>query len=247
MKIAVCVCTWNRPKLLGRMIRCFEMQDYENRVLLVLDDAGQYPAMEGDRWKLVSHRFRWPTLGEKRNAAISLLGPDVDAYSLIDDDDLVLPHHLSALVVALQEAPWCQSRQVLVPRGKQFQRVATSNGENPNNIGYPGGWGFRREAFERLGGYAAISNGEDQELAARALKLLGPSADTITDKYPTPGYVYDLQSKSWHLSAMGPPGDEEGYRSLGKQHIEPVESLNVSWPEDYCKWPISDTVLPRRW
>ena len=218
--------------------------------MLVLDDAGQYADQEGDRWKLVSHRFRYLTLGDKRNALAKLaieLWPDTEAFAVWDDDDLYLPHQLSALAAALEHADWIQPRQVLVPRGRQFHRLATFNEKTPDSFGYPGGWGFRREAFRRLGGYAAISNGEDKELETRARELLGPSADTITEQYTIPGYIYNLQSTSPHLSAMGPPGDESGYRKLGKQHIEPVDSLDISWSDNYCNWPIADTVLPRMW
>ena len=199
--------------------------------------------MAGDRWKLVSHWFRYKNLGDKRNAAMALTSPDVDAYAIWDDDDIYLPHQLSALVASLQDAQWAQPSQALVAVGKRFRRVATFNERAPHNYGYPGGWGFRREAFYRLGGYNAISNGEDQELAERARKLLGPSADTLCDQYPTPGYVFTQDGQ--HLSSMGP--GEEGYCKLGKQTIKPVDKLDISWPEDYCAWPIGDKVSPRKW
>ena len=38
MKIAAVCCTFNRPKMLGRLIACFERQTYENRELVILDD-----------------------------------------------------------------------------------------------------------------------------------------------------------------------------------------------------------------
>ncbi len=247
MKIAAVCCTWNRPELLGRLIECFNRQDYADRELVILDDADQYPAMEGNRWKLVSQRFRYPTLGDKRNAAARLVSDDVSAFAVCDDDDLYLPHHLSACVEALQDAQWCQPRQVLIADGKSFKRQATFRKSDPNNLGYQGGWAWQRGAFEKLGGYASISNGEDVEIAARSLALLGPSADTITARHPTPGYVYTWLGRAGrHLSAMSPPGDESGYQELGRQIIERVDRLNIALPADFPP-PIEAEPRPRGW
>lgn len=236
MKIAALCPTWNQPELLGRMIECFNRQDYPNRELIILDDAYQYPHTEGDRWKLLSCRFRYQTLGDKRNALMAQISPDVAALAVWDDDDIYLPNHLSACVAALQDASWCQPRQVLVPANGKFRRMATFREDAPTHVGYHGGWAFRREAFEKLGGYASISNGEDQEIAARALEIFGPSADI-----GKPTYAYNTSGQ--HLSAMG----SDGYAKLGKQRIEPIDHLDISWPTDYSKWPIEDEVLPRRW
>ncbi len=246
MKIAAVCCTYNRPDLLGRMIACFEAQDYPDRELVILDDADQYANQEGDRWRLVSHRIRYPTLGDKRNAAVRLVSPDVDALAIWDDDDLYLPWQLSAMAATLERAEWAQPRQVLVARRGRYDRVEAFSRSDPTDIGYHGGWGFRREAFERLG-YAAISNGEDREIAGRARELLGPSADTISTERPDPGYIYTWHGRAGgHLSAMGPPGDEAGYRTIGRQQVERVEQLDVRLPADYLL-PIEATTRPRGW
>ena len=65
MKIAAVCVTYLRPVGLGRMLACFLQQDYPDRELVILDDAGQYDDQEGDRWRLVSVSKRYPTLGEK--------------------------------------------------------------------------------------------------------------------------------------------------------------------------------------
>ncbi len=244
MKIAAVTPTWNRPKLLGRLIECFNRQDHEDRRLLILSDNDQYRNQEGDRWKLVSQRFRYKTLGDKRNAAVRLAvetWPGIDAIACFDDDDIYHPYHLSACVAALRGSQWTRPSQVLIADGKRFKRMSTVSTNDHNDIGYPASWAWQRGVFEKLGGYAAISNGEDQEIAKRALNLLGPSADTISPQYPTPSYAYNTSGQ--HLSAMGP----DGYAKLGKQHIEPVDHLDISWPEDYSKWPIGDEILPRPW
>lgn len=244
MKIAAINVTWNQPVLLGRMIECFLRQTHDDRRLLILDDAGQYPELGGDRWLIVSTATRYPSLGEKRNAAVAMAierWPDIDAIAVADTDDIYLPHHLEACVAALQDHQWCQPIQVLVQGGGRFKRMLTYRENNYHFRGYHGGWAFRQEAFEKLDGYAKMDTGEDAEIGRQALRSFGLSADTISPEFPDPTYCYTTTGQ--HLSAMG----SGGYEKLGRQKIEPVDKLDISWPEDYSKWPIDDEVLPRNW
>ncbi len=244
MKIAAVCVTYNRPELLGRMIRCFELQDYPDRELVVLDDAGQYGNHEGDRWRLISIRSRFSSLGAKRNAAANLLDDDVDAVAVWDDDDLYLPRALSASVAALSRGKWAQPRQVLEElQPKQFTRVETFDRRRPDEIAYHGGWSFRREVVQAIR-YPPTSNGEDRELATSIADRFGPSVDTLSPKHPEPFYVYNHQGGR-HLSCMGPGND--GYQKLAGQHIQHVRAIDVTWKEDYLRWPISETVRRRRW
>ncbi len=116
MKIAVVCVTYNRPRQLGQMIRCFERQDYAQRELVILDDAGQYRPTEGPGWRLVSLGANGsPALGEKRNAAARLVSSDAEALAVWDDDDLYMPWALRASVAALRRAPWSRPGLVLHP------------------------------------------------------------------------------------------------------------------------------------
>ncbi len=255
MKIAAICCTYGRPAMLGRAIECFNRQTHENRVLLVLDDAGQYSRISGDRWDLLSGQKRFATLGEKRNAAVEFAlarWPDIDAIAPWDDDDVHLPGHLEACCFALAEGGWCQPSQILVPTHSYFRRMWASREDDHHNRGYHSSWAFRREAFERIGGYAAMNNGEDADIAERARQILGPSIEGMfyvppeEGKVPEPSHwfpTYAYNSHGTHLSSMGP----DGYAKLGRQKIDPVTELDISWPEDYSKWPIDDEVLPRNW
>ena len=245
MKIAACCVTYNCPKLLGRAIECFNRQTYEDRVLLILEDAGQLPALAGDRWVIDSAKPRYPDLGTKRNAAVARAierWPDIGAYAVWDDDDIYLPHHLEACVAALGDYQWGQARHVLAEGNRQFTRMETFRPDIPNSFAYHGSWCFRREAFELIGGYFPMNNGEDVEIADRALRVFGRSGEVWrADAIPDPTYCYTTTGQ--HLSAMGPGG----YEKFGRQKIEPVTELDISWPEDYSKWPIDDEVLPRNW
>jgi len=203
MKIAAVCCTYLRPFALGELVRCFQYQDYPYRELIILDDAGQYEDGEGENWRLVSLSRRFATLGEKRNAAAALVSPDVEALAVWDDDDLYLPWALSASVAALRRAPWSRPSLVLHPTSDGSLRQHRTGGL------FHGGWAYRRGLFQLLGGYAAVSNGEDQELAARLARTHVGHADPIRLGF-RPFYVYRWAG-GWHLSNLG----LRGYQRLG--------------------------------
>jgi hypothetical protein len=208
MKIAAVCCTYLRPRQLGRMIRCFERQDYERRELVILDDAGQYDRAHGDRWRLVSLADRFRSLGEKRNAAAGLVSPDVEALAVWDDDDLYLPWALRASVAALRLAPWSRPSLVLHPEPDGSLRQHRTGGL------FHGGWAYRRNTFEKCGGYPAMNNGEDQAMAARWIAAGTAYADPIRLGF-RPFYVYTWGTGQ-HLSGMGP----DGYLRLARRLVE---------------------------
>jgi glycosyltransferase involved in cell wall biosynthesis len=208
VKIAAVCCTYLRPKQLGHLVRCFERQDYADRELVILDDAGQYGPAAGDRWRLISISPRFPTLGEKRNAAAEYVSADVEALAVWDDDDLYLPWALSASVAALRLAAWSRPSIVLHPQSDAILRQHRTGGL------FHGGWAYRREVFARAGGYPAMNNGEDQALAARLAAAGARQADPCELGFP-PFYVYSW-SGGWHLSGMG----DDGYRRLGGLRAE---------------------------
>ncbi len=228
MKIAAVCVTYLRPRQLGRMIHCFLRQDYPaaRRELVILDDAGQYANQSGEGWRLVSVPKRFPTLGEKRNAAAALVGDDVEALAVWDDDDLYLPWALSASAAALRQADWSRPSLVLHPQPDGSLRQHRTGGL------FHGGWAYRRELFRQAGGYPAIDNGEDQALARRMVRAGATQADPCALGFP-PFYVYCWSGDGWHLSGMG--GD--GYRRLGavraekaRLRIVPADGLDLDPP-----------------
>lgn len=219
MKIAAVCCTYLRPKQLGWLIRCFEYQDYQQRELVVLDDAGQYDQTAGDRWRVISVSKRFATLGEKRNAAAAYVSDDVEAVAIWDDDDLYLPWALSASVAALRRAHWSRPSVVLHPRPDWTLRQHRTGGL------FQGGWALRRELFDRCGGYPAMNNGEDQALAARLIQAGARQADPMRLGYP-PFYVY-VWGAGPHLSGMGP----RAYERLSRVGVEKATLLPADHPE----------------
>ena len=210
MKIAVVCVTYNRPRQLGQMIRCFERQDYAPRELVILDDAGQYASTEGPGWRLTSVAERFPTLGEKRNAAARLVSSDAAALAVWDDDDLYMPWALRASVAALEHAAWSRPGLVLHPQPDGSLQQHRTGGL------FHSGWAYRRDAFDRAGGYPHIDNGEDQGLAERFRRLGVAQSDPLALGFP-PFLVY-CWAHGMHLSWAGP----RGYANWGRLAIEPA-------------------------
>jgi glycosyltransferase involved in cell wall biosynthesis len=224
MKIAVVCVTYNRPQLLGQMIRCFERQDYADRELVILDDAGQYAATEGLGWRLYSTDQRFSTLGEKRNAAARLVSNDVEAFAVWDDDDLYMPWALRASVAALNNADWSRPSLVLHPQPSGSLRQHRTGGL------FHSGWAYRRGVFAEAGGYPTINNGEDQGLAERLNRLGVTEADPMTLGF-LPFLVYPWFGRL-HFSSAGAMAYENWGRYVIKsarvQSLEPSLRLDAS-------------------
>lgn len=230
MKIAALCATFRRPKLLGQMIECFLRQDHPKhlRELIILCDASQYDNASGDGWTLISIPRRFKSLGEKRNAVAGLISKDVQGLAIWDDDDIGLPHALSTQARALELGDWSRPSLVLVEDGPGRLREAKTGGL------YQGGWAFRREIFEKVGGYRAHeSNGEDQELGARLVAAGAVIVDPC--EFADPFYYYRENSGSFHLSWSGPK--HEGYDALGRGTVQKA-TLTIGWPKDFTALPI---------
>ena len=234
MKIAAVCCTYLRPKHLGWLIKCFLEQDYPDRELVILDDAGQYEGQRGDRWELVSVNRRFRSLGEKRNAAVAMTSPDVDALAVWDDDDLYLPWALSASAAALEAAPWSRPSLVLHQQADGKLKQHRTGGL------FHGGWAYTRAAFTRAGGYPSIDNGEDQAFARRLQRAGQEEADPCRLGFQ-PFYLYRWgPGAGYHLSGMG----SKGYQRLAMRRA-PKANLNIAWPPNYRDPIILPEIHPR--
>lgn len=198
--------TCNRPELLGRMIKCFSRQTYENRFLVILDDLGQYDNQSGDRWELVSVRRRILSLGEKNNCAVAMAPRDTFALVKMDDDDFYAPWHFEAMAEALERGDLVQPRHAIDFVDGRWVVSETYNRRFEDHFAYHGTWAFRRSLFERVGGYRPRYAGDDGELQERLLALGVRSVD-VDQKYPV-SYWYN-RGLPGRISERG--GSEQAY------------------------------------
>jgi hypothetical protein len=162
-----CLCpTYRRPGCLPDAVRCFLRQDYPERHLLILNDApepidaGALDLPEG-MGRVVNAAQRYPTLGHKRQALLEMAATPLVAHW--DDDDLVLPWHLSMCVAAWRENPGAScARPNLAWFGVGPSGAWRLRG--PCRNVWEGLMVFERERALALGGYALLDSGQAKAL-----------------------------------------------------------------------------------
>ena len=210
MKITAFCPTLNRPDLLGRLIKCFENQTYQNRELIILDDGGQYSNQKGDRWELISVPRRFRSLGEKNNAVIAMMSFDSEALLKADDDDIYMPWWFESMADALSRHEMVQPHYAIDFISGEWVQTTTHCAKSGRGA-YHGCWGYRRTFIERVGGYRAQFAGDDQELDRRVRKEGVVPSDIDQAKYP-PFYWYNRPLPN-RISERG--AGQAAYRATG--------------------------------
>ena len=202
LKITAVCPTYCRPAYLANTLACFEWQDYPNKHLIILDDAGQFDPTSGENWTLHSTPDRFPTLGDKRNRTVELIPSDTDLIAVFDDDDIYLPDHLSTIVRSLEgKGEYCIPRLLYT-----YTSTAHNLKLKHNQFMFHGSWGFTRDLFERVGGYPAMDSGQDQHLLKRFKAIPAQRAYQQDHQDPPhPTYIYRWFSDHgvYHVSASG--------------------------------------------
>lgn len=231
LKMSVCCCTWNRPEMLGELIQSYLMQTYppELRELIILDDAGQYGDVRGDGWQIVSFPRRFASLGEKRNACVSLASPESEGIVIADDDDIYLPHWLQVHARNFEQgALWSFASKVYFSRESRI----THTWKYPDQ-----GWlihagcGFIKEAFWSVGAYPHIAWMEDNRLFAKLEKNGIPPCDALEENDGSFLIVRRNENPA-HVHATNM--NLETYRKQRLEDVKPA-TLEIGWKRDYEK------------
>lgn len=234
--------TLNRPELLGRMIKCFENQTYQNRELIVLDDGGQYENHSGDRWHVVSVPRRFRSLGEKNNAVIAMASPDSTMLAKADDDDIYMPWWLESIAEALTRGEICQPKKAIDFVNNEWVQIDTFNHNNPTHYAYHGCWGYKRGFIERTGGYFPEYAGDDQEYQRRWLKTGSRSVGLAPAFQPFYFYNRPLPGR---ISERG--GSREAYYATGSEGIPYVGTVPEWTGERVWERAIPTKQIRRGW
>src|SRR5215212_6246488 len=158
LPLVSCICpTYNRPPdhkhLVEEAIESFLRQTYPNKELIVLNDCpGQELSCDSPGVRVVNVPERFPTLGEKYNAAIALARGDLIAPW--EDDDISLPWRLSLSVDRLGDAGYFNSRVCWLLNSNGFHLDSFAGYGHNLSI-------FTRAAFEAVGGYPTIDDLHD--------------------------------------------------------------------------------------
>lgn len=228
-EMSVCCCTYNRPEMLGELIQSYLLQTYpaELRELIILDDAGQYGDVRGDGWQIVSFPRRFASLGEKRNACVSLTLHETEWIVIADDDDIYLPHWLEAHARNLaQDIPWSFASRVYVSHNKKIDTMWNY----PNK-----GWlvqptcAFSKKMFWRMGGYPHLAWQEDQFFFEKLKNADIVPVDALLEN-ESPFLIFRRKETSGHHHATGM--SLETYRTRFSETVS-TATLEIGWKRDY--------------
>jgi glycosyltransferase involved in cell wall biosynthesis len=226
-----CICaTYNRPPgaqyLLEEAVESFLRQTYPDKELVVLNDCpGQELVCDAPGVRVVNAPERFPTLGDKWNAAIELaLGELIAPWN---DDDISLPWRLSFSVERLGDASYFN------PRRYWFLDSGVLHFDH--SMGYTHNASiFRRAAFEAVGRYPSVSLGEDAAMDGALATLehvVDPAQGAEELERSEWFYIYRWGVSPVHLSGRA---DDDFYEEIGRRPIRPGRFLLYPhWRIDY--------------
>src|SRR5437588_1655980 len=197
LTVSIIIITYNRPFLLKHCLERVLAQSYAPKEIIVVDSStndeservvAQYP--EVIHVRLHGQRNNMP---QARNEGIAISSGDIIAF--IDDDSMVQPGWLEALVNAYSDEtvgavggriidmpePFCDQISgppclIIKPSGRVFRRgVGLLSTESREVDHLPGAnMSFRREALEQVGGfdphYILVNLREETDLCIRVKK-----------------------------------------------------------------------------
>ncbi len=216
--------TFGRPAYVGEAVAMFLAQDYPAKELIILNDCpDQFFSSDLPGVSVTNVSNRYPTLGEKRNAAIELARGDLIA--VWDDDDVHLPWRLSHSITEM--------RRWRTPFYRPAEFWAYWGDLNLHDNQCVESWVshglvlFEKQLWEQVGGYPAQGLGEDAGFFKKLHEAL--SADYIKFPVRREDRFYIMRGKSnyVHMSING--GEKPLDTSPLSMEITPV--------------PIQDAVL----
>lgn len=200
--------------MLQNSLACFLAQSYENKYLLILDDADQFDNQESDegKWALGSlpNRF-YESLPFKFNAMLNAAKDEfqADIIAIWEDDDIYLPQHLENIAAMYEGgvqffAPKEVYSTYNQPLG-QVQREGASGR-------FHASWAYTTGLLNKVDGYPITERLDfDQQMHRKCWHACN-SASSCYDQFHGvgPSYVYRWGNPTYHGSQAG----EEGYRRL---------------------------------
>jgi hypothetical protein len=212
--------------LLEESVESFLRQNDVHSELLILNDhPAQEVAFAHPRVRVINHKERFRTLGEKYNALVSLAFGSLLAPW--EDDDICLPHRLELSRERLG------NRDYFNPRRYWFLNHEGLHWDHSMGVGHNLSL-FRRRAWQAVGGYPAITGSQDAEMDQLLARHPHVSCRVEEEHLPLPEwyYIYRWGASPCHLS--GQSDMQKLYDSLGSAPAAPGRfTLTPHWREDY--------------
>lgn len=218
--------TYGRPDYVAESIAMFLAQDYPAKELIILNNCpGQKLLGDFPDVRIFNSEARWPTLGEKRNAAIELAQGQYIA--VWDDDDIYMPWRLSHSMRRIHEL----NTPLYCPADYWAYWGSEDLHENQAQLNwiYHPLVIFDKELWRTTGGYPAQTLSEDTVFFKKVLNHLGIEWPRDPISRHDRVMIMRAKSKYAHTSISGGTGGPD---------IRPGEI-------EMMPGPIADPVLQR--
>lgn len=214
---------------LDEAVECFLRQDYQRKELIILNDTpGQPVVFDHPQVRVINWAERYPTLGEKRNAAAAFAQGDL--LMVWDDDDISFPWRMTqaALHFKAEKPDYAGAHgHFFSERNVDYQYIESA----PGYGGLFASAAYTREAIFAVP-YVAMDCGEDQRLV-RDMQAAGRKIDQVPCDIRNCPIIYRWNYLARHISALPV---ESGYATLGETHYpEKTIQIQPRWSYDYLE------------
>ena len=223
--------------LLEEAVESFLRQtDLHSELLILNDHPAQEVVLDHPRVRVVNVAERYRTMGEKYNALLAMASGSLLARW--DDDDISLPHRLEL------SREYLGDRDYFNPHRYWLLDSHGLHWDGWQGVGHNLSL-FRRRAWEAVGGYPAVTEGEDAAMDQALYRH--PEIRCRVDEEPLPVpdwyYIYRWGVSPCHLS--GGPDMQGRYEALGRAPAAAGRfELRPHWREDY---PALVAAATQRW
>lgn len=220
MKVTVITPTYGRIPhdyiMLNELVYWFGQQTYEDKELIIVNDAkNQTLLCHAPDVHIINLSRKFDTLGEKYEYARDLANGEI--VIPCDDDDIMLPNHLSTIVENLQ------GYEYFYPQGGWFQtRVGDIYPRSLNNV-FHNCSGYRKDIGVH---YEAISGPQDMAFETKALRESKVSPKRLTLAEYTHVYRWQMGT-GYQPNLSGNPNAKDAYDN----RPSPVSGTYVIVPE----------------
>lgn len=229
VKISVATLTYARPELLCEAIESFLRQTYKDCEMVVLNTyIKQHLVFEHPRVRVINSYYRPETIGDARNICIKMCSGEMILN--LDDDDIILPGYLEWLVNHLEGRTWVRQTKRFTIRKGVMEGMRDEQATNQTL--------FRKDAWEKVGGYPGINSSEDKRFNSKIHKL--SAGGRVKTEPKDVGFCYRIGSGRFNVSFFGHdrPGGLTGTQNTDRMLAKsPQRSgrivLSPFWKNDY--------------